>query len=323
MSNTQILQLSPSEIQEEVGFNLRNYDAANVSQHIEDLTQAFLNGNFIPPILVRKSQNGYFLIDGHCRWHAAKNAIEKGAPENLKLSAVLFKGSDRERLEVMLRSSDNLKFTPVETAKGYLRLQRMGLNLTEISRSVNKAINSVSRFLLLATAPVAIQKMVDDEKVSFDVAVDAIQEHGEKALEFLEKNRLLLNIKGLSEKKMTAGDVRAWLPKRRVLESMTQVLGEHEDIFNNDYEEEAKTENEGVVIPLHVYSQLKSLFQTIKKEKSKKERREQKLIDKYQKENELQDSNILEDDALDNDETSNDENLAESEEEQTEVFTTN
>ena len=69
-------KIDPRVIQEENGFNIRDYSKPEVEQHIASLTAAFLNGQYISPIVVREGDNGeIILIDGHCRHKAALRAI--------------------------------------------------------------------------------------------------------------------------------------------------------------------------------------------------------------------------------------------------------
>ena len=215
-------KIDPRVIQEENGFNIRDYSKPEVEQHIANLTAAFLNGQYIPPIVVREGDKGeIFLIDGHCRHKAALRAIEQGA-DGLMLAATRFKGSDVERIEVMLQSGEGLKFTPLEIAKGYLRLNRMGLEIKEIAEKVGKSINHVGSYLTLATAPFAVQQMVQNGQVAANVAIEAVRKHGEKSTDFLEKS--LEKAEKQGKKKVTAAVVRVWIPPRQTVANMTDVV---------------------------------------------------------------------------------------------------
>lgn len=181
VKKTDLYKIDPRQISEEDGFNIRDYETDEVKAHIEGLTEAMLAGTFIPPITVRTDGSGkIILIDGHCRWKAALKAIERGA-EGLMLTAVNFRGSDVERIELMLRSGEGLKFTPLEIAKGYLRLKRMNISTANIAKSVGKSLSHVEQYLTLATSNHDVQQMVEKGEVSATVAIQAVRKNGENA----------------------------------------------------------------------------------------------------------------------------------------------
>lgn len=187
VKKTDLYKIDPRQISEEEGFNIRQYDTPEVEEHIENLTQAMLAGSFIPPVLVRTDGTGkVLLIDGHCRHRAALRAIERGA-KDLMLTAVNFRGSDVERIEIMLRSGEGLKFTPMEIAKGYLRLKRMNISTADIAKSVGKSLSHVEQYLMLATANHDVQQMVEKGEVSATVAIQTVRKEGENAGKTLEK----------------------------------------------------------------------------------------------------------------------------------------
>ena len=229
-----LYKIDPTVIKEEQGFNLRDYEQPEVKQHIENLTETILNGGYIPPIVVRTDGTGnILLVDGHCRTRAALQAIERGAT-GLMLSAVNFKGSDADRVELMLRSGEGLKFTPLEVAKGYLRLQRMGLTTADIAKRVGKTANHINQYLNLATANVDVQQMVERGEVAANVAIETVQKHGENAGKVLEQAKEKAAKQGKT--KVTAAVVKEWLPPRKNLVSLVSVAKQLEKgiVFSTD-----------------------------------------------------------------------------------------
>ena len=229
-----LYKIDPTVIKEEQGFNLRDYEQPEVKQHIENLTETILNGGYIPPIVVRTDGTGsILLVDGHCRTRAALQAIERGAT-GLMLSAVNFKGSDADRVELMLRSGEGLKFTPLEVAKGYLRLQRMGLSTADIAKRVGKTANHINQYLNLATANVDVQQMVERGEVAANVAIETVQKHGENAGKVLEQAKEKAAKQGKT--KVTASVVKEWLPPRKNLVSLVSVAKQLEKgiVFSTD-----------------------------------------------------------------------------------------
>lgn len=229
-----LYKIDPTIIKEEQGFNLRDYEQPEVKAHIDNLTETILSGGYIPPIVVRTDGTGsILLVDGHCRTRAALQAIERGAT-GLMLSAVNFKGSDADRVELMLRSGEGLKFTPLEIAKGYLRLQRMGLSTAEIAKRVGKTANHVNQYLNLATANVDVQQMVERGEVAANVAIETVQKHGEDAGKVLEEAKEKAAKQGKT--KVTAAVVKEWLPPRKELISLVSVAKQLEKgiVFSTD-----------------------------------------------------------------------------------------
>lgn len=229
-----LYKIDPTIIKEEQGFNLRDYEQPEVKAHIDNLTETILSGGYIPPIVVRTDGTGsILLVDGHCRTRAALQAIERGAT-GLMLSAVNFKGSDADRVELMLRSGEGLKFTPLEIAKGYLRLQRMGLSTAEIAKRVGKTANHVNQYLNLATANVDVQQMVERGEVAANVAIETVQKHGEDAGKVLEEAKEKAAKQGKT--KVTAAVVKEWLPPRKNLVSLVLVAKQLEKgiVFSTD-----------------------------------------------------------------------------------------
>ena len=195
-----LYKIDPTVIKEEQGFNLRDYEQPEVKQHIENLTETILSG---------------------------------GAT-GLMLSAVNFKGSDADRVELMLRSGEGLKFTPLEVAKGYLRLQRMGLSTADIAKRVGKTANHINQYLNLATANVDVQQMVERGEVAANVAIETVQKHGENAGKVLEQAKEKAAKQGKT--KVTASVVKEWLPPRKNLVSLVSVAKQLEKgiVFSTD-----------------------------------------------------------------------------------------
>lgn len=261
-----LYKIDPTIIKEELGFNLRDYEQPEVKVHIDNLTETILSGGYIPPIVVRTDGTGsILLVDGHCRTRAALQAIERGAT-GLMLSAVNFKGSDADRVELMLRSGEGLKFTPLEIAKGYLRLQRMGLSTAEIAKRVGKTANHVNQYLNLATANVDVQQMVERGEVAANVAIETVQKHGEDAGKVLEEAKEKAAKQGKT--KVTAAVVKEWLPPRKELINLVSVAKQLEAgiMFSTDGNKAT------VTVDADVGSKLLEIIAAIAKAEAKKQK---------------------------------------------------
>jgi ParB family transcriptional regulator, chromosome partitioning protein len=221
VKKTDLFKVDPRLLKEEPGFNLRDYDDPDVQAHIEGFATSYLEGRYVPPILVRTVGDDIVPIEGHCRRLGALLAIERGA-EGLMISATEFKGSDAERVTVMLRSADGLPLKVLEQATGCLRLIRMGFTNAQVAKEAGRTTARVEQLLILATANMDVQLLVKSGKVAADAAIEAVRMYREKAGEHLQA------LLGMAEQdgkhKVTKGILRPRaLPPKVVTQVVTSV----------------------------------------------------------------------------------------------------
>lgn len=185
VKKTDLFKVDPRLLKEEPGFNLRDYDDPDVQAHIEGFASAYLEGRYVPAVLVRTDGNDILTVEGHCRRRGALLAMERGA-KGLMISATEFKGSDAERVTVMLRSADGLPLKVLDQAKGCLRLVRMGLTNTEVAKEAGRTPARIEQLLILATANMDVQLLVKSGLVSADAAIEAVRMYGEHTGEHLQ-----------------------------------------------------------------------------------------------------------------------------------------
>lgn len=219
-----LFRVNPLLVEEEEGFNLRDYDDPEVIAHIEGFAQSYMAGNFVPPWIVRTDGEGRILVvEGHCRRRGALLAIERGAQLPF-VDTVPFRGNDAERVHMMLKSNDGLKFRPLKVAEGYLRLSRMGHSNVDIARKQIVTPSRVEQMLLLATADSDVHKLVRDGVVTADVAIEAVRKHREKAGAFLRGE--YEKAKSLGKSKVTRSTMRGpTLPPKVVGSVVTALRG--------------------------------------------------------------------------------------------------
>lgn len=186
VKKTDLFRVDPRLLEEEEGFNLRDYADPDVIAHIEGFADSYSNGRFVPPLVVRIAADGRIVpVEGHCRRRGALLAIERGADLPF-VDTVPFRGGDTERVEVMLRSAEGLKLKPLEIAIGYLRLHRMGHANTKIAEVMRKTPARVEQMLLLATSNHDVHELVRSGVVTADAAIEAIREHRDNAGDYLK-----------------------------------------------------------------------------------------------------------------------------------------
>jgi ParB-like chromosome segregation protein Spo0J len=212
-----LLRAQHSDIRVEAGFNL-SMDADTFETLARELADFILAGGVIPPLLLRIDDEGaLFIVDGHLRHRALAIAIERTTDLTIieRLSVVSFMpftGNDADRLDVVFDSRKGRQLTDLERAMGYKRYAAMGLNSTEIAARRKVSRPHVESYLLLANAPIALQKLVQSGRVKVTVAIAAIRKHGEKAAEVL------------AGKRVTVSDVNGKPLPRKVVDEVEDAL---------------------------------------------------------------------------------------------------
>jgi len=215
VKKTDLYRIPPEKIQEEPGFNARDYDDPDVVAQIDAFADAYENGRYVPPLIVRiDSVTGdIFVVEGHLRRRGVLLAIDRGAPIQ-HIDCTPFRGNDMDRVTVMLTSAQGLPLKPIGISESYLRLQRMGLSMADIAKRINRTTSHVESMLLLATANSDVQAMVRNGDVAASTAIEAVRKHGEKAGAFLGQK--LQEAKASGKKTVKASAVKEWAPPRKV-----------------------------------------------------------------------------------------------------------
>lgn len=154
----------------------RNFD----KEKLEELAESIKEHGLIQPIIVKKKENGmYIIIAGERRWRASKLAGLSEVP------CIEGDYSDREIMELAL--IENLQredLNPIEEAEGYLRLMKsFGLKQEEVASCVGKSRSAVANSLRLNNLCDEVKKMVTDGSLS--------QGHA-RALIVLDKDKQIL-----------------------------------------------------------------------------------------------------------------------------------
>ncbi|RKR53195.1 hypothetical protein C7387_4335 [Yokenella regensburgei] len=165
-----------AEIYVEPGFNVREIDQA----HVEEFRDAFIAGEYVPPLAVQVTEHGVKIIDGHHRYYGALAAQEYGT-EIPRLECKDFVGSDADRIAFMVTSSQGKPLTPLERAAAYQRLINQGWEPGEIAKKVKRSVADVDHHLQLLTCGDELIGMVRTGEVAATTAVALSREHGPQA----------------------------------------------------------------------------------------------------------------------------------------------
>lgn len=224
VKKTDLYKVPPEKLVEEPGFNERDYNDPDVQAQIEAFAQAYAAGRYVPPLAVRidSATGDIILVDGHQRRRGALLAIERGTTIT-HLECLPFRGNDADRVVCMLTSSEGLKLKPVGIARGYLRLLRMGLDVSEIARSVAKTAQHVESMLVLAEANTDVQALVNQGAVSATMAIEVVRKHGDRAGEVLGSKLKEANARGQTKVKPSA--IKEWAPPRALATKLYHSVG--------------------------------------------------------------------------------------------------
>ena len=188
-----------SELYVEPGFNVRDIDQA----HVEEFRDAFIDGEYLPPLAVQVTEQGVKIIDGHHRYYGAKLATEAGH-EIPRLECKDFVGSEADRIAFMVTSSQGKPLSPLERAAAYQRLSNQGWESSEIARKVKRSIADVEHHLALLEVGDGLIDMVKSGEVAATTAVALSREHGVNASSVAADQ--MVKAKAAGKKKLTRSD---------------------------------------------------------------------------------------------------------------------
>lgn len=209
--------INPYLIKIEDGWNSRDFTRPEVEAHIDDVARSIVAQGFLrqhPITTVWKNSEPY-IRDGECRWRATIRAIEHYGASIKTVWAVT---TDRVSSELDLLARQglanlSLRFSQLEKANHYAKMLKHttgGNNVAEVAAAVGVSETAVQRLLDLYSAPNEVKDLVRGDKVSVEVALDALKEAGgdaAKAKTTLEAAVVVAEINGA--KRATAKHVRA------------------------------------------------------------------------------------------------------------------
>lgn len=174
VNKTYIVPLN--ELYVEPGLNIRDVD----QEHVNEFRDAFINGEYVPPLAVQVTEQGVKIIDGHHRYYGALAATEAGT-EIARIECKDFVGSEADRIAFMITSSQGKALSPLERAAAYQRLVNQGRTPAEIAKMVKRSVGDVDHHLQLLSCGDELIDMVKANEVSASTAVALSREHGVQA----------------------------------------------------------------------------------------------------------------------------------------------
>lgn len=184
------------KIYAEEGYNVRELNQA----HVQEFRDAFIAGEYIPPLAVEVTERGVKVIDGHHRYHGALAAVEMGY-EIVRLECKDFTGTEADKIAFMVTSSQGLALTSLERGAAYHRLQNQGWSPSEIAVKVKRSESDILQHLQLHECSPYIKKLVRDGSMNYAIAIGISREHGVYADR--EASRLMKKAEAAGKNKVT------------------------------------------------------------------------------------------------------------------------
>lgn len=229
-SRVNAMKFRIQDVHEQPGFNLRDEAAVDENGEtfqdgINRLADYITNGGTYPPIEIRiRSEGGVWIVDGHRRVRAVKQALANGAPLQDKngdvwVHVVAYEGNDVDRLARIMTSNESRKLTDLERAEGYKRFLAFGLKPADIAAKVGRSRPHVEQLLLLANANHDVQQLVREGKVSTTSAIEMVRKHGEDAGAQIEEK-----VKAAGGGRVKEGDLKPKALPRKVVDELVETV---------------------------------------------------------------------------------------------------
>lgn len=185
-------KVQPERLHVDPGFNVRIKDSAYKAR-VRALADSMMANGYYND----KPMAGYvgriggedviIITDGHTRLEAVKLAISEGAQIEVVPVVTKPSGTSMEDLTVALVTGNNgSPLKPYEVAVVCKRLIDYGLEESDIANRLGLSPVYIQGLMLLMSAPAAVRKMVELDKVSATAAIDTLRKHGERALDILK-----------------------------------------------------------------------------------------------------------------------------------------
>ena len=167
-----------------------------------ELSESIKEHGVISPILVYKSQNGYYkIIAGERRWRASKIAGVKTIPAIIK---------DYDEMQIyevaLIENLQRENLNPVEEAMGYKKLMEdFSLTQEQIAKKLSKSRSGIANTLRLLNLSKEVLKLLEEGQISIG--------HGKVLASLSDKGRQLEMAKAIIEKQLSVRQLEELLKK--------------------------------------------------------------------------------------------------------------
>lgn len=168
-----LYKVNPFSIQVAENFNVRDFDTAEMKEHVDQLALSISANGLETPLKVRMKNGKITLVDGECRLRGIVRAIEEYGAEIRSIPVmVAAKGTnDAEASLSVITANAGKPITSLQTAIICDRLvNNFGWSPTDVAAKIGKTEATVNRYLELNSMPECAKKMVKAGKISVTLA---------------------------------------------------------------------------------------------------------------------------------------------------------
>ncbi|WP_219096143.1 hypothetical protein [Pseudomonas sp. UMAB-40] len=193
-------------IEEEEGFNPRNYDDPDLVAHIRKMADGYKRGDVFPHLFIVIRNGTPYVRDGHCRLRAIKLAVSEGATIG-KVPVVEVKGDEVAQADLVLMSQEGQKLKPLERAAHYVKYHNWDFSDAEIGKRFNKTGEHVRQYRSMLELPIALKKLITDGTITPTLALDLYKEHGSDSVDLVKQAAEIQrkDLEAATDKATTAG----------------------------------------------------------------------------------------------------------------------
>lgn len=191
-ASSDLWKVAPDQLRTLDGFNARIKNDAYAAR-VRWIADSIKANGFYPDkpltgfVALEDGTEVIYVTGGHRRHEGVLLAIEEGADVPTVPVVIKPRGTSMEDLTVdLVVGNEGEPLTTYEQAVVCKRLAGFGWESKEIARRLGySTAQYVDGLLSLASAPLAVRRMVMESVISATVAIDAIKKHGDKAADVL------------------------------------------------------------------------------------------------------------------------------------------
>lgn len=191
-ASSDLWKVAPDQLRTLDGFNARIKNDAYAAR-VRWIADSIKANGFYPDkpltgfVALEDGEEVIYVTGGHRRHEGVLLAIEEGADVPTVPVVIKPRGTSMEDLTVdLVVGNEGEPLTTYEQAVVCKRLAGFGWESKEIARRLGySTAQYVDGLLSLASAPLAVRRMVMESVISATTAIDAIKKHGDKAADVL------------------------------------------------------------------------------------------------------------------------------------------
>ena len=173
-------------IEEEEGFNPRDYNDPDTIAHIRKMADGYKRGDVFPHLYIVIRNGTPFVRDGHCRLRAIALAVSEGATIG-KVPIVEVKGDEIAQADLVLISQDGQKLKPLERATHYVKYHNWGFSDADIGKKFNMTGEHVRLYRSMLELPIALKKLITDGTIKPTLALELYKQYGSDSVELVQQ----------------------------------------------------------------------------------------------------------------------------------------